>query len=121
MRHLRVVAAVSAELVEDPQEYAEDRVALVVLFGLAVDVEQDDLSLGARHTAQVALEGGVSRHLFQEEVEGLLLRLACLGDRLVRQQVGEDLDEVGLARTEEARDPHAHLRGRVRAGAPVEG
>ena len=109
---VRMVPAVAELLVEDLEEDAEDGVAPADAVGLAVDVEQDDVDVAVDGALDVAGEHGVL-DLAVEELDGAL-GLSPVGDRAVFQQVGEDLQEVGLAGAEEAGDPDADLAGDVR-------
>ena len=116
---VRMVAAVAQLLVEDLEEDPEDGVAPAAAVGLAVDVEQDDVDVAADGALDVADEHGVL-DLAVEELDGAL-GLSVAGDRPVLQQVGEDLEEVGLAGAEEAGDPHPDLAGDVRIAGVVDG
>ena len=110
---VRVIAAVALQLVqdleEDPQDQVTPRAAAVV--GLAVDVEEDDIGVGDDRPLDVPKEHGVL-DLALEELDRLLA-LAVVRVRAVVEQVRQHLQEVRLAGAEEARNPDAHLAGRV--------
>ncbi len=115
---VRMVAAVAELLVEDLQEHAQDRIAPAAAVGLAVDVEQDDVGTGVDGALDVAGEHGVL-DLAVEKINRPA-RLALVADLPVLQQVGEDLQEVRLARAEEAGDPDTDEAEDTRVAGVVE-
>ena len=119
MGDVRVVAAVALHLVQDLEEDREDGVPARAVVGLAVDVEEDDIGVGGDGPLDVPEEHGVL-DLALEELDGLLA-LALVRVRAVAQQVRQHLDEVRLARAEEARDPDADLPGDVGVVRLVDG
>lgn len=68
MGNLCVVAAISDMLVEHLEEDLKDRITAVILLGLAVDVEEDDLGMGIRQTPQITLKNTVADDLLDEEI-----------------------------------------------------
>ena len=90
-------------LVEDAREGALDDVLVLLADGLEVDVEEDGL---ARYLGAAAGRGKGAGVL--ELVREVINRRTSL-DHPVGQEVREHLEEVGLARAEEARDPDADL------------
>src|SRR5205823_636447 len=80
--------------------------------GLAVDVEKNDIGVGGNSPLNVREEHGVL-HLALKEFDGLSC-LSVVRMRPVSEQVRNDLQEVRLPGTEEARNPDAHLAVWVR-------
>ena len=113
-----MIAAVPELLVEDLEKDPQDRVASADAVGLAVDVEEDNVDIGGGSALDVAGQHGVL-DLAVEELDGAS-DLSVSRDRAVLQEVGEDLQEVGFARSEEAGDPHPDFAGDVRVSPVVD-
>ena len=96
-------------LIEHLQKNLKDGVPIVVLLGLAVDVEQNDFRLGVRHASKVTLKHSVTGDLLDEKVERSPWISAHFTYRFVTEKVRQDLNEVRFAGSEKARDPNAHL------------
>ncbi len=114
-----MVAIVALPLVEHPEEDGQDGFPTSTGVSLAVDVEQDHIGVAGHGPLHVAKQHGVF-DLFLEELHGPL-GLALERVRLVVQQVGQDFQEVTLTRSEEPRDPNAHLAGDGRIVFLVDG
>jgi len=84
-------------LVENLQENLKNGIPAVILFRLAINVEEYNLGLGVCHSPQIALKGAVASGLLNEEVEGHTIRFAVFRNRIIGQQVGQNLDEMGFA------------------------
>ena len=101
---MALLAVVAAHLVEDLDEHGEQRVDLRLADqdGLLVDVEEDALGGDADRPPDLGCEDLVVPALGQEQVEAAL---AVNG--AVLQQERQHLQQVRLARAEEAGDPGA--------------
>ena len=106
MGDVRVVAAVALHLVEDLEEDGQDGVPARAVVGLAVDVEEDDVGVRGDGPLDVAEEHGIL-DLGLEELDRPPRLARRASGSAVPQQVRQDLDEVRLARAEEAGDPDA--------------
>ena len=113
VRDVRVVAAVTLQLVENLEEHPEDDVPPVAaaVRRLRIDIEEDDIGIGGDGALDVAEQNSVLDLAF-EELDGEL-GLAVLAVGLVREEVGDDLQEVRLAGAEEPGNPNAHLAAGV--------
>ena len=98
-------------VVEHPQKDLQDSI-LVGLVGLGVDVEQDDIGRALHRALYVGVQHRILDFLMVEELRGVALfsGLGVMGLD-VFQQIGQYLDEVRLARAEEAGHPYAHAVG----------
>ena len=112
--HMRNVWRIPAEaqlFVEDTKEDLQDDIAIRLAVSLGIDVEQNDIGAAGHCALHVCEQHGVLDLVVIKELGsplgGAILRIDCLD---VLQQVGEDLDEVRLARAKEAGDPDAHSR-----------
>ncbi|MBG6075368.1 hypothetical protein IWX85_001193 [Polaromonas sp. CG_9.11] len=108
------ITGVAQLFIEDAQEHLQDRVPLGFVVSFGINVEQDDVGSALGRTLNVGQQHGVFDLLEIKKLVGSPF-LASLGVVCfqVFQQVRKDFDEVRLARTEEARHPHAHpLRDR---------
>jgi len=105
---LEVLAVEAQVVIEDAGEGALEDVCVLDTHGLVVHVEEDGFRGDARAAARLGIDHGVLE-LAVEVLDGGLA-----GHDLVREQVGEHLQEVGLTGAEEAGYPDADLvRGRV--------
>jgi len=107
---VRRIARKALHLVEHTQEDLQDGVAVALGIGLGVDVEEDDIGLAGHSTTHVADEQRILDLRLEELRCAALLSVAGVGSLQVGEQVRQDLDEVRLAGTEEARHPHPHAR-----------
>ena len=101
----QVLAVEAQVVVEDAGEGALEHTRVLGAHGLVVHVEED--GLGGHQGAAAGAGGG---HLVGELAVEVVDGGAPLHD-LIGEQIGEHLEEVRLARAEEARDPDADLVG----------
>ena len=112
---VRRIGAEAELLVEHAQEHLEDDVALVLAVGLGVDVEEHHVGTAAHRALDVGEQHRILDLVLVEEGSGaFLLPGGGVGGFEVLEQVGQDLDEVRLARAEEAGHPDAHARSEYR-------
>ena len=110
--HMWGVAGIAQLFVENADEDLQDGVALGLVVGLGIDVEQDHIGRALHSALDVGQQHRVLDLVGIKELGGRA-GLPGLGVKrgAVLQQVGQDLDEVGLARPKEAGHPDAHAVG----------
>ena len=106
---MRRITAIAKLFVKDAQEDLQDDVAVRFAVGLGIDIEQDDVRTPLHCPLDVGQQHRILDLVFIENLGGPLGGAILRIHRFdVLQQVGEDLDEVGFAGTEEAGYPDGH-------------
>ncbi len=111
--NVRVIPAVALQLIQDLEEDPQDQVTsgAAAVVGLAVDVEEDDISIGDDGSLDVSKKHGVL-DLALKEIHRLLA-LAVVRVRAVMEQVRQHFQKVRFTRAKEARNPNAHFAGGI--------
>ena len=113
LRQMRILAAEPLHLVKHTPEHREDGSAPVLSIGTAVDIKKDDIGISVCRAFDISEKQGVLDFTLEELRGPSAFRSLGVTGFPVVQQVGQDLDEVRLARPEEAGDPDAHSVGKA--------
>ena len=105
---MRKGSAEALHLIEDAQEDIHDGILVLLAAGIALGIDIEEHNIRRCFRSQLHIRQHHRIHdllVFHKEIQ-----CVPVTDQFILQQIGQDLQEMRFTTSEEAGDPHAHLR-----------